>query len=217
MLRVVVALALLAAACAPDEGDGNSLARRGPSTTAERSSAGSSPSGTVGPTTTTRATSTTVPAADGVVLEPFGLSVGDFGDEAATVLSALVMRLGPPGDDSAVRSCPSGEIDRLVQFAELAVLVATRGGVERFVGWDVGSPSRTRARLATAEGISVGSSLAELRSAYDARLELSPGDPFGPVFEIEVDAGGRLGGTLTGTTGSDTVATLFGGTASCGR
>lgn len=112
---------------------------------------------------------------------------------------------------------PHGEIERLVEFAELAVLIGDREGAARFVAWDLGPPSGALPPLRTPEGASVGTTLAELRGAYGARLEIRGDDPFGSGFEIQVPAGGRLGGTLTGTGSTDSVATLSGGVATCGE
>lgn len=210
----VVALVVVLTACAGQEKHGDDLSRRVPSTREPRSST-SSPPTTTAPTTTTGQTPTTSPSAHDVVLGPLGLGVVPFGTDAATVLAELEARFGPPVDDRPLGSCPSGEVDRLVQFAELSVLISATGDMARFVAWDLGAPSGAVPRLTTAEGVGVGTTLAEARAAYGDRLELSPDDPFGPGFEVEVDGPGRLGGTLTGTSASDTVATLSGGTASC--
>lgn len=198
-----VALALVAIGCAGE--DGGELSRPEPTST----------TAAVTTTTTVPATSaplgTTAPAATELVLAPDGLGLAAFGEEADAVLARLAGVLGPPGDDRPLGSCPSGEADRLVQFAELAVLF----GRGRFVAWDVGPPSAALPPLATAEGIGVGASLADVRSAYGDRLRVDPDDPFGPVFEVAVPAPGRLAGTLTGTGPADTVASLSGGAASC--
>ncbi len=190
------------------------MARRVATTTV---APGPLPSTTPAPSvpTTSGSSSSTVPTSGEVVLEPDGLAVVAFGDEAGVVVAELATRLGPPTDDDALPACASGELDRLIEFAELSVLVATNDGVERFVAWDLGPSSGVSVRLATAEGISVGSTLAQLRSAYGERLDLLADDPFGPRFEIDVEGQGRLGGTLTGTGAGDTVATLSGGNASC--
>lgn len=213
--RLVLALCLAGSACTGGETDGRALARQVPSTT---SVAPPRPTTTsTAPASTTTSGATEEPSADDVVLRPDGLGVVAFGDDAEVVLAELTARLGPPTDDGALPSCPSGEIDRLVSFAGLSVLFAATGGVERLVAWDLEPASQALPRPATAEGISVGSSLDELRSAYGALLELSSADPFGPGFEIDVGGGGRLGGTLTGTDRTDTVATLSGGSAGCAR
>ncbi|HVL04165.1 MAG TPA: hypothetical protein VM386_06995 [Acidimicrobiales bacterium] len=208
-----VGLAALVAACS-GQGDGADLARSLPSTTGERASSSSSLS-TAAPITTAAPTPTSLPPVGDIVLGPLGLGVVSFGVEAATAFAALEARLGPPVDDRPLGSCASGEVDRVVQFAELSVLVDVAGDSERFVAWDLGAPSTGRPRLTTAEGIGIGTSLAELRSVYGDRLRLARDDPFGPAFEVEVDPPGRLGGTLTGITDGATVATLSGGRASC--
>ena len=205
VLAAAVTLSLLAGGCA---GDGDELSRREPTST----TAPAATSTTVPAPPTSAPSPTTVPVPAQVVLAPDGLGIVAFGDGGETVLAALAGVLGPPVDDRPLGSCPSGEADRLVQFAELAVLFG--GG--RFVAWDVGPASGAFPPLATAEGIGVGSSVAELRGAYGERLRLDPEDPFGPVFEITTPPPGRLAGTLTGTGPSDTVASLSGGTASCG-
>ena len=214
-LAAVVALVVLVAACAGGQGNGAALNRRGPSTTATPPPPTSSVSVVPVPPPTTAST-TSVAATPGIVLGPEGLGVVDFGAEATVALAELRARLGPPVDDRPLGSCPSGQVDRMVQFAELSVLLAVSGGTERFVAWDLGPRSGVLPPLATAEGISTGSTLSRLRAAYGERLDLSEDDPFGPGFEIEVPSPGRLGGTLTGTSAGDTVATLSGGSASCG-
>lgn len=207
LLAAAVALPLVAAGCAGGEDEGGLSRPPATSTTAPATT-----------TTTESAPSvsapaaTTAPAPAEVVLAPDGLGIAAFGDPAPAVLAGLAGVLGPPVDDRPLASCPTGEADRLVQFSELAVLLG--GG--RFVAWDVGLASGALPPLATAEGIGVGSSLAELRAAYGERLRLDPEDPFGPGFEIATPPPGRLAGTLTGTGPADTVASLSGGTASCG-
>ncbi len=206
LLAAAVTLSLFAVGCA--DGDDDELSRPDPTST----TAPAPTSTTVPPSTTSAPPVTTAPAPAEVVLAPEGLGIAAFGDEAEAVLAALAGVLGPPVDDRPLGSCPSGEADRLVQFGQLAVLFG--GG--RFVAWDAGPPSGALPPLTTAEGIGVGSSVAELRGAYGQRLQLDPDDPFGPVFEITTPPPGRLAGTLTGTGPSDTVASLSGGTASCG-
>ncbi|HEV2808870.1 MAG TPA: hypothetical protein VGV93_00545 [Acidimicrobiales bacterium] len=210
-----VGLAALVAACAGRGDDGADLARSVASTTGEGSSSSSSPSTAAAPATTAAPTLTSLLPVGDIVLGPLGLGVVDFGVEAATALAALEARLGPPVDDRPLGSCPSGEVDRVVQFAELSVLIDVAGGTERFVAWDLGEPSTGRPRLTTTEGIGIGTSVAELRSVYGDRLRLSGDDPFGPAFEVEVGPPARLGGSLTGTSDNAVVATLSGGTASC--
>jgi hypothetical protein len=102
-----------------------------------------------------------------------------------------------------------------VQFSELAVLFAGTSGAQRFVAWDIGPASGAFPALATDEGVGVGSTVAELRTAYGDRLEISGDDAFGPSFLVEAPPPGALTGTLTGTAGTDTVATMGGGSTTC--
>lgn len=151
-----------------------------------------------------------------MVLGPQGLGIVSFGDDADPVVAELTALLGRASDDRPLGSCPSGEVDRVVAFAELAVLIGEREGSPRFVAWDLGLPSGALPELRTAEGVGVGTTVEALRAAYGSQLEIT-NDPFGPGFEVRVPAPGRLGGTLTGTRPTDTVATLAGGLATCGE
>lgn len=216
--RALVALAtavLLTASCAAGRQGDDGLGRPEPSETSTRripSSASVAPSTTADST----ATSTTSPQAAQVVLGPEGLGAVAFGDPAEEAAAKLTRLLGRPTDDRPLGSCPTGEAERLVEFAELAVLIGDREGAARFVAWDLGEPSGAIPVLQTAEGVGVGATLAAVRTAYGDRLEIATDDPFGPSFEVRVPPPGRLGGTLTGTAATDTVATLRGGAATCG-
>lgn len=211
MFVVMMALLGLAGGCRSSGGEPG-LARPAASTTSPSLAATT----TVPVTTTAPASSTTTaPHGGGVVLRPDGLGVVDFGDEAGAVLARLTGLLGPPGDDRPLASCPSGAADRLVQFSELGVLLAGPPGSQRLVAWDIGPASGAFPELTTAEGVGVGSTVAELRAAYGDRLEISGDDAFGPSFDVRAAPPGALSGTLTGTAPSDTVASMGGGTATC--
>lgn len=206
-------IALLGGSCRSSDDDGI-LARPAPSPTSLTTTTSSRPRVPTTPVETTT-TSTTLPAATGVVLGPEGLGAVRFGDDAEQVVRALSRVLGNPSDDGPIRSCPTGEVERLVEYAELTVLFGEREGASRLVAWDLGPPSGALPPLTTPEGVGVGSSVAELRSAYGDRLEIARSDPFGPAFEVVVPAPGRLGGTLTAAGPTATVATLSGGAATC--
>jgi hypothetical protein len=87
------------------------------------------------------------------------------------------------------------------------------------VGWTYGTDDPPAApALATGEGVSVGSTLAQLRSAYGDRVEVTEDETLGAVrFTV---AGSRyqlaLSGLLTGPAGTDTVRALYAG-AYCGE
>lgn len=209
-----LSLSLLLTGCREDA-DPAGLAPRPPTTISPLSTT-SAPS-TSAPATAPDTSSTLPPApsAPEVVLEPDGLGVVAFGDPADVVVTRLGEALGPPVDDRALGSCPTGEADRLVQFAELGVILAGKGEAERFVAWDLGLASGAFPELRTAEGVGVGSTLAELRAAYPTGLVVVPDAAFGPRFEVHRPPG-VVSGTLAGTGDGDTIVTLGAGEVTCG-
>lgn len=209
----VLVLVLSVSACRAGSED-PPMARPAAPTTSAPTSTTEAPATAV-TSSTAPASSPQTPARPAVVLAPDGLGVVRFGAEAEQVLTHLADVLGPANDDRRLGSCPSGAADRLVQFSELAVLIAGEGPSGRFVAWDVGPASGAFPPLATAEGIRVGSTVSELRAAYGPLLELSGDDPFGPAFAVRVPPPGALSGTTTGTGPGDTVTSLGGGRATC--
>lgn len=208
----VVGILVLASACTGGADGEIPLARRPELTTVP---AANSPTTTgIAPTTVAPAPPATATPRASLELRPAGLGSVDFGTDAGVALAEFASVLGVPSDDDTLGSCASGEIDRVVRFGELSILLGGGRGA-RFVGWDLGEPSGALAPLATAEGVTVGSSLDDVRRAFGTRFTLLANDPFGAAFEVEVGAPGALTGTLTGVGGDDRVATLSGGAASC--
>ena len=110
-----------------------------------------------------------------VVLRGDGLGVVRFGQTADEVLAELGAVIGlPPTDAWSEADCI-----RYTGWSELGLFVGfdtptAEGftGVSRFVGWDQVEPEGGPG-FATAEGISVGSTLAETRVAYGDRLHVA--------------------------------------------
>lgn len=144
------------------------------------------------PTAPLTATTTSVESL--LALRTDGLSNLDFGESTTSAMESLADLLGPPvpGEEYPYGGHPL----RFVYWRNvgLAVIFSDYGfyrddGVEHFVGWthsphiedlaawDHGPASLT---LQTAEGIGIGSSLADLQSAYTDRV----------VLEAECDPGG---------------------------
>lgn len=212
-----VVLSLLVAGCRPGD-DGAALDR--PEADAPATTTTTTPATTpsTSDTTTVPAVSSPPgpPAAPEVVLAPDGLGVVRFGDPAVLVLDRLTTLLGAPLDDRPLGSCPTGQADRLVQFAELGVVLAGgEGAAQRFVAWDIGLASGAFPELRTEAGVGVGATVTELRSAYPGAVRVTGDDAFGPSFELRLPNGGVMSGTLTGTRSDDTVVTLGAGEASC--
>lgn len=160
------------------------------------------------------------------VLEPDGLATIHFGEvTAAGVRARLLPFLGPPETDSGVRdgsrlgTCSLPRV-RELRWGRLLVLVgydATTkpepdGGL--FIGYAYArafGPDGTDPRgphIATAAGITVGSTLAELRRAYP-NVQIRRDAALGDHWAVELPTGYLYGG-LTATTDRGRVASIVG-------
>jgi hypothetical protein len=183
-----------------------------------------------GSTTTTGgdapATATTAPSGGSgsehaIVLGPDGFGDVSFGAPEAEARQVLTAAFGAPESDDALPpgSCSSGAT-RSLSWADLHVLFGPDGtGKAALVGWTYGTddPPATPAG-ATAEGISPGSPLSQLKAAFGDRVEVTQDEALGAVrFSVQ---GSRyqlaLSGLLTGTADTDTVRALFAGSY-CGE
>ncbi|MGH2556594.1 MAG: hypothetical protein ACRDHO_12875 [Actinomycetota bacterium] len=164
-----------------------------------------------------------------VVLGPVGLGAVKFGADPEAVIDRLNREFGPPDEDSGYipsfsvfGTCPGEEVrgvrwkSLLVLFTEGATDFGRQGRRHFFEYRDqlfvTSGGSTDSLGLTTAEGVGLGSTVADLRAAYGDRLEIIkhslPGDV--PRFTVEVDTG-QLSGTLTGTTRADSVHAILGG------
>lgn len=170
----------------------------------------------------------TVPDSAGVVLSRDGLGVARFGDEAEAALARLREAMGTPNtlskwlpmERSLWGVCPGSEV-RGAKWGDLWVLFSDRSELSKerhLSGWLLGGSSALgRTELKTAEGIALGSTLAELRAAYGDRLRLEPSG-LGQRFFVEPEEGEKAGsrllaGTVRGDEDDDTVGSLRGGLA----
>lgn len=175
---------------------------------------------TAGPSSSTSAPATT-PGPASLRLAPDGLGTVVFGTAEAQVRTALTTAFGLPDSDDTLPagSCSSGAT-RSVSWGDLHVLFGPDGsGRPTAVGWTYGTddPPATPA-LATAEQITLGSTLAQLRSAYGDRVEVTEDKASGTVRLSVQGSRYQLGlsGLLTGTADTDTVRALFAGSY-CGE
>ena len=136
---------------------------------------------TTGGVTTTgpAAATTTVPAAADIVLRVDGLDLVDFGDPKDPALSALSAALGTV-DETGVGCELGGPGTSTARWKELSVEFAD-GGVRSYT---VRPPNGVAPvlNLKTEAGIGLGSTVAQLKTAYGARLTI-PG--LGPEFDPE--------------------------------
>jgi hypothetical protein len=196
------------------------------------------PTTTVPPTTapreptTTRAEPTTTrpPAQNHVVLGTRGLGPASFGQPPDQVIAALRAVLGRPDEERSWDQrqqqrfgvCPGGN-HRFVRWGKLYALFADgdtgQGPARRqhFFAYYAEAPEVGGKRLATVEGVAVGSTTAQVRAAYGDRAVI-----WGP--EGGLPAGFRVGspqdlellGWLTGPGPQGTVTMLAAGTP-CGE
>jgi hypothetical protein len=193
LLAFVAALVL--AACGPDP-----AGRSAP--TSPRTQAGTVAAGTV-PASSSRTGASTRPS---LVLDPNGFDLARLGDPPQGVIAALTRRLGTPDADTGWRSspllpaCVGGEPRRVraVRWGGLRVYFSDGAtdygpkGTPHFNGYWLQDAARVgQVRLATAAGITIGSTVAQLKAAYGARrIRLEPDNPYhGRAFAVR--SGGR--------------------------
>jgi hypothetical protein len=157
------------------------------------------------PTTITPTTTTVPPvAALNLTLLPDGLGSLRFGDPTDEVVGALTAAYGPVLERGNI-ACDSGS-NEYVNFGGLSTIHDDGS----WAGWSYGTGREEPvADLATAEGITLGSTLADLQAAYGADLNVLE-EALGPEFFVGADYPG-LGGFLTGTDDADTVTILYAG------
>lgn len=190
-------------------------------TDATTTSASATTSTSVGVTTSTIASTTTI-APGPLTLAIDGVGAQRFGQPADPVIAALSGELGPPSDDRtepAARSsyglCPGTEV-RVAEWGGFALLftdgdtVYAPGGSFRFFAWRLVDRGAATPPLATAVGIDLGDTAADVRAAYGADAQVFEDDVAGPAFTVG-SRPDQLRGDLTSLTDSGTVVGLAAG------
>jgi hypothetical protein len=183
------------------------------------------------PTTSRAEPTTTLPPVQGqLVLGVRGLGPATFGQPADQVVAALRAVLGRPDEDrrwdqrkqQLFGVCP-GSNHRFVRWGKLSVLFADgdtgqgNAGRQHFFAWYAEAPKAAGKRLATPEGVTVGSTTAQVRAAYGDRATLwgaEGGLPAG--FRVGSPQDFELFGWLTDPGPRGTVTMLAAG-APCGE
>lgn len=163
------------------------------------------------PTAEASASPTATPAASAVAinLAPDGLSLVDpttgnarliaYGSPRATIEAAVTAALGAPTERGHSAECGAGPMDFTTYKSDLQ-LTFQEG---KFIGWTINrGPAKG---LATASGIGIGSTLAEVRKAYSVG-DVEEGS-LGILF-----ASGALAGILDGKGEGAKVTDIWGGT-----
>jgi hypothetical protein len=152
------------------------------------------------------------------VLESIGLGVATFGEPADTVVAALTALLGEPTEDTGfvdpflIGTCATNELRR-VSWDSLSVLFGDNGtpGSRQFFSYAYGDVTDLAAEpvgLLTPAGIGIGTTVADLRSAYP-EVVVQEGEE--GLFESSFFVDETLAGLLTGAADTDLVTVIFGG------
>jgi hypothetical protein len=218
-LLAFLATALVFAACDPGP------ASR-PTPTSTRAQGGTAAAAGTAPTSSGRPGGVTRPT---LVLDPNGFDLARFGDPPQGVITALTDRLGKPDSDIGWRRnvglpgpCLGGEPRRLravrwrglrVYFSDGATQYGPKG-TPHFNGyWLDDAATVGRARIATAAGITIGSTVAQLKAAYGARrIRLDPDISYhGPSFAVRAGGQDTLVGGVSQVTDAGRVTWIYAG------
>ena len=176
---------------------------------------------TVRDTVTSASSTTTIPGLQDaqvpIVLEVDGLGAVDLGSDVSSVVQKLTDRFGEPDRDSdwipadspVYGKCPGAGL-RAVGWGSFFALFIDEGAgpdTARWFSWTYGFDHDTSfggvdprgLDLTTIEGIGIGSTRAELRTVYGARL-VETGDAAIDVWTFEIDPASseHLSGSLSG-------------------
>jgi hypothetical protein len=176
-------------------------------------------------TTTATTTATTIPAGTALVLRNNGVGDAEFGADADEVIGYVRSILGQPTADSGWADpfssfgvCPGTEVrgvtwgDLTLLFGDSSVVASGRRHFFTYSYGPVFAAAIEPAGLMTSNGLSVGSTVAQLRAAFPL-VVVNPGDDiFAPNFYID----DNFTGFLSGTADTDTIQSITGGIG-CGE
>ena len=156
-------------------------------------------------TTSTAPTTTSVPLSkDKIFLAADGVGAIKFGtDNAANVLKRLIEALGEPEKDQRLPANTACGATRRFVWGNFQVLVnevisTSSAGKPGLAGWFLGPPTAAPLDFKTEKGITVGSTVAQLKAAYPDVIVASRGEE-GPGFTITAPGGIMLGLLSAGT------------------
>src|SRR5688572_20829113 len=155
---------------------------------------------TAAPTTTSTAATTTtaVLTKDQIVLAADGVGAIKFGNNSANTIRRFMDALGEPEKNTPLPAGTACGATRRLHWANFQVLVnevtsASGAGKPGFTGWFLGPPTAAPLDLKTEKGITVGSTVAELKTAYGDDLTVAGRGEEGPGFTITAPGGIMLG------------------------
>ncbi|MEK7252548.1 MAG: hypothetical protein AAB198_04795, partial [Actinomycetota bacterium] len=234
---VAVFLLAVVAACGDDSGGGlpfdssttTSTTAAPVTTTTALVTTTTTPVTTVA-TTVPETTTTTAPALVPVQFRPDGIGFALFGDDAEAVIATAITYFGAITTDSGLLPggfgdygvCPGAQFRQVYFLGDTLMLMFSdvdyfrAGGVQNFVHYTYYAPDGTTVTDGPPTSIDLGNTVAQLQSMWPGVI-VSGDDPlYGDTFYFEAGPGfDWLGGTLTGTTPTDTIEVIQGGVG-CG-
>ncbi len=172
---------------------------------------------TTAPTTTSTAPTTTTAllTKDQIVLSADGVGAIKFGNNSANTIRRFMDALGEPEKNTPLPAGTACGATRRLHWANFQVLVnevtsASGAGKPGFAGWFLGPPTAAPLDFKTEKGITVGSTVAELKVAYGDGLTVAGRGEEGPGFTI-VAPGGIMLGLLTADTDAGKVKDIQAG------
>jgi hypothetical protein len=172
-------------------------------------------------TTSTAATTTTAPLTrDQIVLAADGVGAMKFGNNSANTIRRFMDALGQPDKNTPLPAGTACGATRRLHWANFQVLVnevtsASGAGKPGFAGWFLGPPTAAPLDFKTEKGITVGSSVAQLKAAYGGDVVVAGRGEEGPGFTITAP-GGIMLGLLTAATDAGKIKDIQAGNY-CGR
>jgi len=157
----------------------------------------------------------------GIQLGSDGLGIVALGAEPEAAIAAVSSLLGAPAFDTgwvdaATTTCPGTEYREvswnglILRFGDAADATAPDGGRHLFAYFHTAGSDQDEAfQPTTAEGIGLGSTVAELEAAYGEALATTESPAVGPTWQI--DAGVFFGGGLSGLAAGDVVTSIEAG------
>jgi hypothetical protein len=156
-------------------------------------------------TASTAASTTTAPLTrDQIVLAADGVGAIKFGNNSANTIRRFMDALGQPEKNTPLPAGTACGATRRLHWANFQVLVnevtSTSGaGKPGFAGWFLGPPTAAPLDFKTEKGITVGSTVAQLKAAYGDQVVVAGRGEEGPGFTITAP-GGIMLGLLTAAT-----------------
>jgi hypothetical protein len=159
---------------------------------------------------------------DGFSVTVEGIANIEFGSDADSAIGQLVSSFGASTQDTGWQVSTEqfgvceGDFERIVYFGPFAAIVTKPDGTEIFNGYrsdlQFGALTNPAASLETLSGLTIGDSIADLRSIYSGeKVEFSTDPKLGEIYQVIGGSTGNLllWGPVDGTADTDRVIGIY--------